>query len=72
MEAQRNRSSDQTLPSDRSKMAGCLDQIHWNRPDWLDFGEKRNAVASITAGVLVSLPGQVTQEDEELADESIV
>lgn len=38
-------------------MAGCLDSINWNRPEWLDFGEKRNAVASIVAGSLVSWLG---------------
>ena len=34
-------------------MAGCLDGIDWRRPDWLDFGEKRNAIASLVSGVLV-------------------
>lgn len=34
-------------------MAGCLDNIHFNRPEWLDLGEKRNSVASIAAGCLV-------------------
>jgi hypothetical protein len=35
-------------------MAGCLDSIDWQRPEWLDFGERRNAVASLVAGTLVS------------------
>ncbi|XP_013785834.2 transmembrane protein 50A-like, partial [Limulus polyphemus] len=33
-------------------MAGCLDNIHINRPEWLELGEKRNAVASIGAGTM--------------------
>jgi hypothetical protein len=33
-------------------MAGCLDNIQFNRPEWMDLGEKRNAVASILAGTL--------------------
>jgi len=33
-------------------MAGCLDNIQFHRPEWLDLGEKRNAVASIASGVL--------------------
>jgi len=33
-------------------MAGCLDNIQIRRPDWLELGEKRNAVAAITAGAM--------------------
>ncbi|RWS27080.1 transmembrane protein 50A-like protein [Leptotrombidium deliense] len=33
-------------------MAGCLDNIQIERPEWLDLGEKRNAVASIISGTL--------------------
>ncbi|KAI1303146.1 Transmembrane protein 50A [Halotydeus destructor] len=33
-------------------MAGCLDNFEIRRPEWLDFGEKRNAVASIISGSL--------------------
>jgi len=33
-------------------MAGCLDNIQINRPEWLELGEKRNAVASIVSGTL--------------------
>lgn len=35
-------------------MAGFLDNFRW--PEWecIDWGERRNAVASIVAGVLVS------------------
>lgn len=35
-------------------MAGFLDNFRW--PEWecIDWGERRNAVASIAAGVLVS------------------
>ncbi|XP_015917329.1 transmembrane protein 50A [Parasteatoda tepidariorum] len=33
-------------------MSGCLDNIHFNRPEWMDLGEKRNSVASIVAGCL--------------------
>jgi len=33
-------------------MAGCLDNIQFNRLEWLEFGEKRNAVASIVSGSL--------------------
>jgi hypothetical protein len=36
-------------------MAGCLDNIQIRRPDWLDLGEKRNAVAAIAAGAMVSI-----------------
>lgn len=36
-------------------MSGCFDNIQFNRPEWLDFSEKRNSIASITAGCLVSL-----------------
>ncbi len=35
-------------------MAGCLDNFQINTPEWLNLSEKRNAVASIIAGVLVS------------------
>ncbi|CAG2103236.1 unnamed protein product [Medioppia subpectinata] len=31
-------------------MAGCLDNIQIRRPEWLELGEKRNAIASIAAG----------------------
>lgn len=35
-------------------MAGFLDNFRW--PEWecIDWGERRNAVASVAAGVLVS------------------
>lgn len=33
-------------------MAGCFDNIHFNRPEWFDLGEKRNAIASVVAGGL--------------------
>lgn len=33
-------------------MSGCFDNININRPEWLDFSEKRNAIASIVAGTL--------------------
>ncbi|XP_015781391.1 transmembrane protein 50A [Tetranychus urticae] len=33
-------------------MAGCLDNFQINTPEWLNLSEKRNAVASIIAGVL--------------------
>ncbi|XP_023234578.1 transmembrane protein 50A-like [Centruroides sculpturatus] len=33
-------------------MAGCFDNININRPEWLDFSEKRNAIASIIAGAM--------------------
>jgi len=33
-------------------MAGCFDNIQFNRPEWLEFGEKRNAVASIVSGTM--------------------
>lgn len=35
-------------------MAGFLDNFRW--PEWecIDWGEKRNAVASVVAGLLVS------------------
>ncbi len=36
-------------------MAGCLDNIQIRRPDWLELGEKRNAVAAITAGAMVEI-----------------
>lgn len=36
-------------------MAGCLDNIHFTRPEWLELGEKRNAVASIAAGAFVTI-----------------
>lgn len=39
-------------------MAGCLDNIQINLPDWLELGEKRNAVSSIVAGSLVSNFGE--------------
>jgi len=31
-------------------MAGCLDNIQFHSPEWLELGEKRNAVASIISG----------------------
>ncbi|CAG2183086.1 unnamed protein product, partial [Oppiella nova] len=34
-------------------MAGCLDNIQIRRPEWLELGEKRNAIASIAAGTAV-------------------
>ncbi|XP_064463771.1 transmembrane protein 50A-like isoform X1 [Ornithodoros turicata] len=34
-------------------MAGCFENIQFNRPEWMDFSEKRNAIASIVAGALV-------------------
>lgn len=34
-------------------MAGCFDNIQFNRPEWMDFSEKRNAIASVAAGALV-------------------
>jgi len=33
-------------------MSGCFDNIQFNRPEWLDFSEKRNSIASIVAGCL--------------------
>ncbi|XP_050033306.1 transmembrane protein 50A isoform X4 [Dermacentor andersoni] len=33
-------------------MAGCFDNIQFNRPEWMELGEKRNAIASIVAGSL--------------------
>ncbi|XP_074602106.1 transmembrane protein 50A [Brevipalpus obovatus] len=36
-------------------MAGCLDNIQVSLPDWLELGEKRNAVSSIVAGSLFFL-----------------
>ncbi|XP_072035327.1 transmembrane protein 50A-like [Amphiura filiformis] len=33
-------------------MSGCLDHVECHRPEWCEIGEKRNAVASIAAGVL--------------------
>ena len=35
-------------------MSGCLDHVECQRPEWCEIGEKRNAVASIAAGILVS------------------
>lgn len=35
-------------------MAGCLDSFQLPRIEWFEMSEKRNAVASIAAGVLVS------------------
>lgn len=34
-------------------MSGCFDNIQFNRPEWLDFSEKRNSIASVVAGCLV-------------------
>ena len=36
-------------------MSGCLDHVECQRPEWCEIGEKRNAVASIAAGILVSI-----------------
>ncbi|RWS15845.1 transmembrane protein 50A-like protein [Dinothrombium tinctorium] len=38
-------------------MAGCLDNIQIERPEWMELGEKRNAVASIVAGSLQFFTG---------------
>ena len=35
-------------------MAGCFDNIQLQRPEWMELGEKRNAVASILSGTMVS------------------
>lgn len=36
-------------------MAGFLDNFRWPECECIDWGERRNAVASIVAGVLVSV-----------------
>ncbi|XP_076310403.1 transmembrane protein 50A-like isoform X3 [Tachypleus tridentatus] len=33
-------------------MAGCLDNVQFNRPEWLELGERRNIIASIGAGTM--------------------
>ncbi|KAM4561958.1 transmembrane protein 50B-like [Fundulus diaphanus] len=33
-------------------MAGFLDSFRWPECEWIDWGEKRNAVASVVAGAL--------------------
>ena len=35
-------------------MAGCLDNFQWPQWECCDVGEKRNAIASIIAGAMVS------------------
>lgn len=35
-------------------MAGFLDNFRWPECECIDWGERRNAVASVVAGVLVS------------------
>lgn len=35
-------------------MAGFLDNFRWPECECIDWGERRNAVASVAAGVLVS------------------
>ena len=37
-------------------MAGCLDTVRMPNMEWLEVGNRRNLVASIAAGVLVSEP----------------
>lgn len=43
-------------------MAGFLDNFRWPEWEWIDLGERRNTVASIVAGVLVS--GSKERENE--------
>lgn len=45
-----------------SQMAGFLDNFRWPEWEWIDLGERRNTVASIVAGVLVS--GSKERENE--------
>ncbi|CAH1227214.1 transmembrane protein 50B-like isoform X2 [Branchiostoma lanceolatum] len=33
-------------------MAGCLDNVQWPKCDCIEIGDKRNAIASISAGML--------------------
>ncbi|XP_038077443.1 transmembrane protein 50A-like [Patiria miniata] len=33
-------------------MSGCLDGIECQRPEWCELGERRNAMASVAAGIL--------------------
>lgn len=37
-----------------AQMAGFLDNFRWPECECIDWGERRNAVASVAAGVLVS------------------
>lgn len=34
-------------------MAGCLDSCHWPDCEWLQIGERRNAIASVVGGAMV-------------------
>lgn len=38
----------------RTQMAGFLDNFRWPECECIDWGERRNAVASVVAGILVS------------------
>lgn len=39
-------------------MAGFLDNFRWPECECIDWSERRNAVASVIAGILVSLQGK--------------
>lgn len=41
----------------QAAMAGFLDNFRWPECECIDWGERRNTVASIVAGVLVSVCG---------------
>ena len=34
-------------------MAGCLDTVRMPNMEWLEVGDRRNLVASVTSGILV-------------------
>lgn len=44
----------------RSQMAGFLDNIRWPECECIDWGERRNTLASVVAGVLVSAERRVS------------
>lgn len=46
-------------------MAGFLDNFRWPECECIDWSERRNAVASVVAGVLVSI--QTTQMNPDLS-----